>query len=471
MSKQDNKSIEALLKGLYSRKEFEDHAAPTSRRDFLKLGLISSSAAVVAPWWVRSAAAAESMLAPPLTMPFLLWDLAGGAALPGNFLVGQKGGAEDLCENYRMLGWNPRATDSLDKAFGLPMAKGRSQLLAGMRQQMTPDMFLPDGTSYVQMASYLHFSLDDTSSNQASVLSLIAKAGLKGAKMKGSLGMRNSLSGGNSRGLNEEAVYKPKTVASIEDIRKATSLGNFFDGMPEARRQSLLKVMIEQGVASAQQLGIADAGLMESFQNAYSLGSPNAAGDARQDAMFQRIYGINQNTQANNAQAIEASIVMNVLKKMSGPGVITIGGCDYHVSNANTSDTKDREIGVSIGRALRAAAELKTPLFFGIITDGGCYVREANDYNRAWTGDSNLRSMSIVGFYDPAKKPELSRSQVGAYNKEGVVDTTTYVGAGPQTTVLGMLANYLKVNGQLDRFEAVSGRSTRNFKLDEVLVF
>jgi hypothetical protein len=79
--------------------------------------------------------------------------------------------------------------------------------------------------------------------------------------------------------------------------------------------------------------------------------------------------------------------------------------------------------------------------------------------------------MSIVGMYDPAKKPELTRTQVGAYNAQGVVDTTTYVGAGPQSMVLGMLANYLKVNGQIDRFEAVSGRSTRNFKLDEVLVF
>ena len=106
------------------------------------------------------------------------------------------------------------------------------------------------------------------------------------------------------------------------------------------------------------------------YQALSATGDPSAF-DPRLDTRAATIYNINANTPADNAAVVNATIVMNTLKGNSGCGVITIGGCDYHQSNAAASDAVDATIGTEIGRAVELAFQLKKPLFIHILTDGG----------------------------------------------------------------------------------------------------
>src|SRR5690349_4489803 len=111
-----------------SRKDTHaNHPAPVTRRDFLAKGTIASSAMVFMPKAFADALTFDTcdQSGSVKAMPFLVFDMAGGAALPGNFLVGKEGGPEDLLASYDQLGWNPKAAGAYDKRFGLPMPAGQ----------------------------------------------------------------------------------------------------------------------------------------------------------------------------------------------------------------------------------------------------------------------------------------------------------------------------------------------------------
>src|SRR4051812_24064082 len=68
-------------------------------------------------------------------VPTLIFDLAGGAALPGNFLVTKEDGS--WLQSYDTLGWDPRESGAVYTGFGLPMAAKASQILQGMLRTMS----------------------------------------------------------------------------------------------------------------------------------------------------------------------------------------------------------------------------------------------------------------------------------------------------------------------------------------------
>src|SRR5262249_35999403 len=96
-----------------------DHPRPVTRRQFLAQGLIAGSAFVIAPSLVgllRASAARADVLAcdvgfsPTGRIPFVVFDLAGGANTAGsNVLVGKQGGQLDLLtqDGYSLLGTPP----------------------------------------------------------------------------------------------------------------------------------------------------------------------------------------------------------------------------------------------------------------------------------------------------------------------------------------------------------------------------
>src|SRR3954464_12288592 len=107
----------------------EGHRLPTTRRDFLKYGIIPFAGTVLVPSVVTQLLYASRARADEgcqdagggEAIPFLVFDMAGGGALPGNFLVGKTGGPKDFLDKYETLGWNPRGgSDPLDESFGVP---------------------------------------------------------------------------------------------------------------------------------------------------------------------------------------------------------------------------------------------------------------------------------------------------------------------------------------------------------------
>lgn len=462
------KTIEEKAFEILNKKGFEDHKRPNSRRDFIKLGLLAGGGALMPISFMDQVFAATTKFRP--TIPFLVFDLAGGASMPGNFLVGQKGGPEDLCENYKAHGWNPRAAGALDHTFGLPMSTNNSRMLEGLRNTLPSEILNQGNKKLLQMASFCHFSLDDTTSNRSSALTLMSHIGLTGSVLKSGIGQRGSASGGNSSSYLEDSQLRPKLIQRFEDINTLTSLGDRFLGMDESAKSIVRQKLVEAGQEHP--------GLINAYKELSQFGSLHTKGDPTQSEEMIAAYNLNNNP--NEATRVEAGIVYNVLQGYTGPGVITIPGCDYHDGTQTTGDNKDLEIGTKIGQAIHAAHLLGQPFFFQIITDGGVYAPGSDNYDRRWLGDQNLHSLTVIGYYDPRGKTQMRRLQVGHYTPNAQLKIATaeeeargenFISKKPENMVLAVLANYLHLHGAVGEFQALSGSRLDTNIIDELLVF
>jgi len=470
----------------------EGHKAPVTRRDFIKYGIIPMAGTILLPNFVtqilfRAQAFAAGTDAGSSTgicgastggyIPFLVFDMAGGAALPGNFLVGKKGGPEDLLKSYDTLGWNPRGSNAIDKSFGVPMAGNNvSQILAGIKQTASAG-----AQKNLRMGTFCHFSQDDTQVNRTSALTLVARAGLQGKFLQSGVGSVNSLSGGNSDVALREATYKPQFIQSAQDIQNAISHGPAFQDLSEneikALSQTIQNMSAEQmkqfeGLSEAEKLAqISDCG----YKQAASYGKVIQGLDHRQDNQVNAVQ-VYQNAQVSDDQgngnldsSVLASIAYNVIAGNTGPGAITIGGCDYHSPRPPTvGQRKDLDMGRQIGAAVELAFRMKKPLFFQLLTDGGVSSAPGT---RDWTADSNVRSLTVIGYYNPNKAPEQKRLQVGEYTDGGTVNQNTLIGDEPSKVANAVLANYLSACGKLGEFERAAQTVFRNQDLDSILIF
>jgi hypothetical protein len=435
-----------------------DHPQPVTRRDFLSQGLIGFSAMAMAPTALSllfrsqqanaseySDYAAESMI------PFLVFDLAGGAGLPGNFLVGNKGGSKDLLPSYSTLGWDPKAAGALDESFGIPMSANFSKILQGMKTTASAQAL-----AALRMGSFCNFTRDDTTDNPLSIITSISKMGNSGIFISNPVGSMNSASGGNSEPVLKELKYKPLQVATVNDITESVSFGPAFMGLSGIAKKAGATGIFDLSMGEAKKLAALDPadltpGLAESaYKKNIEYADSSAGLDPRIDPVFSAVYNINANTSPTSQNAIFAAIAMNAIKGNTGPGVMTFGNCDYHTGNSQAGDAKDLEIGLAIGQAIEGAFRLGKTLAFQIVTDGGVYAR---DNSRDWQGDSGDRSLGIFGVMNPSGPLKMLRTQVGNYSTGQGVDRETLIGNRPNFGAYAMLANYLQICGKLKQVD------------------
>ncbi len=278
--------------------QFSKHAFPTSRRDFIKLGLLAGGGMII-PSVLPYKAKANSKVS---RIPFLTFDLSGGASLPGNFLVGKMGGPEDLALNYQQNGWDPRLSGSLDKTFGAPMSALESGMLRGLRETL-PAALLESGQRQFKMSTHVHFALDDTSVNKTSALSYISKSGLQGTLLSNGLGHEASASGGRAAPLLDDPAYKPRIVTSLNDILSLTSLDEGYDKLPATAKANLIKALQQK----------AGPELAQGYEQLKKFGSIHEKGNPQNDDIMNRVYNMNGDT-----EVLQAAIVHNVLKGYTG---------------------------------------------------------------------------------------------------------------------------------------------------------
>ncbi len=451
----------------------QDHPRPVTRRELLAQGFLGFSAVATMPTLagLMSTRAFAMDCGGPVEsyLPFMVFDMAGGAALPANFLVGGQGGPQDLLMNYNLLGWDPRASASLDMRFGIPMAASYSTLLAGILQTASAP-----AQANLRMGSFAHFARDDTSGNQLSAVSLVARTGYRGLIVPKGVGTRSSDSGGNSDVVGRDPALRPLAVTRVADILNSVSFGAAFTGLNAAAITAMARGAMNVG---SDQLSRLPAGsdtdtLSELARCGYeqNLGyTQGTAGlDPRNNAQMRAIYQIAQNTADNTEDVVAAAIAMNVMTGNSGPGIFTLGGCDYHDGTQTTGDAKDLSMGRQIGRAVEVAHQTRKPLFFQLLTDGGTYAREGT---RMWRGDAGDKCMTVIGFYDPNGPREMRRQQVGWYTNGQGAEQNTFIGSEPAKVACAVFANYLNVTGRLGDFERYAPGVFSTRELDESLIF
>lgn len=454
----------------------ENHK-PVTRRDFIAQGFIGFSAVTTLPTLTGlgiSAALADDCGGGggggSKMTPFMAFDMAGGAALPANFLVGKQGGPMDFLASYDKLGWDPKESGALDDQFGLPMSAKYSGLLEGIIENTTPE-----ARANFRMGGFCHNAQDDSQSNPLNSSTLVLNAGCRGMYVTNGLGSMKSNSGGRSRAVLDDSNLKPVFVGSVNDVVGSTSFGGpGFNGAGAGP----LKVLAQAAAdlrniqKSAYRDWIGGAELDKLSKCAYEKSLQFVEGveglDPRQDAEARAAYGIAQNSPEGDANVVAASIAMNALRGYSGPGVWTLGGCDYHNGTSTTGDAKDKEMGVQIGRAIELAKRLGKPFFFQLFTDGGC---DATTGTRKWRGDSGGKCMTVIGYYNPAGAPKMIRQQVGHFTNGQGAERATLIGSSPAKVAYAVFANYLNTMGMLGEFEKYAPGIFTPAELDEVMIF
>src|SRR5256884_3659030 len=196
----------------------ENHPLPVTRRDFVAAGFLSGPAMVIGPAWLGSllkASRADGALSPDMqaplassqchvptasgSLPFICFDLAGGANLVGSeVLVGVPGGQPNILSaaGYAKLGLPgnmlPTSSGFISNALGL-LWHSDGAILRGILSKATTPVTAAGTNGAVICA----LSQNDTGNNPHNPMYGIAKAGAKG-KLLTLIGSQSTVSGGNS---------------------------------------------------------------------------------------------------------------------------------------------------------------------------------------------------------------------------------------------------------------------------------
>jgi hypothetical protein len=453
------------------------HRKPVTRRDFLAQGFLLYGGMISLPnvfgLGMRKALQECGGGQGPTMVPYMAFDMAGGAALPGNFLVGGKGGPKDFLGAYTQLGWNPLEQGALYEDFGLPMSLKYSKLLKGILDNTTAE-----ARKNFRMGSICHFAQDDSSSNKLNSANLALAAGYRGTYVTNGFGINDSPSGGNSMPVISNIALKPTIVHNMNDVMGAVSFGGAgFQGMKVEQLKALAEGSIELSrIQKNDYMDLPDGNVLADLSKcAYEKSLDFLSGveglDPRRDTDAQQVYQIDQNTDGSTENVVAASLAMNTLKGYSGPSVWTLGDCDYHTGEQTKGDMQDEKMGIQIGKAIQLAYRLQKPLFFQLFTDGGC---DSQPGTRNWAGDVGDKCMTVLGYYNPKQAPKFykDRMQIGYYNAGQGAERSTIIGSEPALVGYAAFANYLNICGKIADFSTYApGVFTGKGELDSILIF
>lgn len=496
--------------GLNEPLKHGSHKKPVTRRDFLAQGFTTGAATVVVP-------AAMSMMTPrrasALTgsletvdkpacgitggrgkIPFICFDLAGGANIAGsNVLVGQQGGQLDFLstQGYSKLGLpgnmlpNNATTNFINTEFGLAF-HADSAFLRGMLEKTSPTT-----RAMVNGAVIAARSENDTGNNPHNPMYGIAKAGPLGAGAKGELltliGSQNSESGGNSMApaMLIDPANRPTKIDRVSDVTGLVDTGEVANILSVSDTVQTLETMYKVSGRKLAHvdtgLGVDDADTKKRFQCAYlktadtveTFSNP-ASLNPSLDPRIQNLFG-GANFGGDGEFQKTASVMKLVIDGNAGAGTISMGGFDYHTGDRATGEARDLRAGRCIGACLEYAALNGKPVMIYVFSDGSLSSNGMIDDSTGgrgkgqWTGDNQQTAASFFLVYSPMGRPTLigdgtpaaaRHQQLGYYSAGGDVVTSSSPAANNvNLLVQTVILNYMALHGEQNLFNGLFGNS------------
>jgi hypothetical protein len=490
----------------------ENHPRPKTRRDFIAAGLLSGPAVVMAPAWLGALLKAgranagsldtdiANLLAPSecnvpsqgLGLPFICFDLAGGANLVGSeVIVGQQGGQTKFLSTagYGLLGvpgnMVPSSSANIDSSLGL-LWHADGAIKRGIMTKITAAT-----AGGVNGAVICAMSQNDTQSNPHNPMYGIAMAGRTGQLLT-LIGTESSVSGGNSMAPMEliNPALQPTVIAQPSDATSLVPLppGGHQDPLAVATLESQARISggtglyqsgangpgaitgalsMPNGATPGVQLyanGASDAQLKNQVRCAYvraantvnTFGVPSAL-DPMQDPNI--VGPIFQMSDFQNSDVQKTATVMKmVLDGFAGAGTITLGGYDYHDGTRATGEMRNFMAGQMIGAVLQYAALRKVPVMIYVFSDGSLNANGMVDSSAAgrgklgWQGDNSSVASTFFLAYSPNGRPALrgaaSTQQIGYFTADGnVVSTSSPAANSVDSLVYTVLLNYMGLSG------------------------
>ena len=457
----------------------ENHPRPVTRRDFLAAGFLGAQGMVIGSAWLGALLRAQNARAGGLdadiaallaqgqcnvpsgsgSLPFIVFDLAGGANLVGSeALVGVQGGQANFLSTagYGKLGvpgnMVPTSSTFVSSALGL-LWHSDGAILRGI---LTKASVTTQGNTNGAVIPAM--SQNDTQSNTINPIYGIAQAGAKGTVVN-LVGTDSSVSGGNSMALmyTIQPALQPATIQQPSDavaLAPVTPGGGPPDPLALAELEAETRISTgttpytgsgssgseftgalsnPNGSTPGVQLvpggGSADAALKNQVRCAYvqSANTANifAAGpaglDPTQDPLI--VGGATPIFTATDFQnqdvQMTASVMKLVIDGYAGAGTISMGGFDYHDGSRATGETRNFNAGQMIGAVLEYASRKGTPIMIQIMSDGSLASNSMVDTSTAgrnklgWQGDNSSVAATLFLVFSPKGRPVLRNGVAG----------------------------------------------------------
>ncbi|WP_308365065.1 MULTISPECIES: hypothetical protein [unclassified Microbulbifer] len=483
-----------------------DHHRPVSRRDFLGQGFRTGLATVLGgslfslfadPRRAHAALSSDlEALRGPCgvsaaggagKIPFICFDLAGGANIAGsNVLVGQRGGQLDFLSTagYGKQGLPGDMVPSITDAAGSPFINTDLGLAfhsdSGMLRGIL-DKIAAGTASATNGAVIPARSENDTGNNPHNPMYGINRAGANG-ELLALIGSNPSESGGNS--LAPMAMIDPEArPTKVDRPSDVTGLVDSGDLVGLLSQQDTVAVMESIFRISNAKLGRVDTkvtadavikdlvkcGYMKSADLADRFGDPSQL-DPIADPDIVGPSGIFTSAEFNNDREFQktASTMKLVVNGYAGAGTITMGGYDYHTGDRATGEIRDLRAGRCIGACLEYAARVGQPLMIYVFSDGSVFSNGMIDDSvdgrgkGVWTGDNQQTAASFFLVYNPAGRPQLLggsadqqalHQQLGYMRASGDVETTSSPAANNVNLLVEtVVLNYMALHGEQGNF-------------------
>jgi len=480
-----------------------DHPRPTTRREFIAQGFMAGGASVVLPSLAALLAnpkIAHAQLAGDIAsavkscgitqgagmIPFICFDLSGGANMMGsNVLGGMQGGQLDFISvaGYSKLGLpgsmipNSSTTNNIDASLTLRYQKDSAQL-RGIKTTFTNTAAMADVTGTLIPA----LSQNDTNTNPHNPMYGIWQAGAQGALLN-LIGTDSSASGGNSMAPPNmiNVAAQPSVIDSGRDTAGLVSTGQLSTLLPNAndvtnvlesmKRISDAKLSSSVIQTYASPTAIANAQAVQACaytKAAYLLNQyPNpGAVDPDDDPVIVGSSGSIFTTaeyQGSNDFQMTAAVMKLVVDGDAAAGTIQLGGYDYHTGERATGESRDFDAGQCIGAVLQYAAAKKKPVMIYIFSDGSLASDGTIDDSvggrgkGVWTADNQNVAATYWLIYNPAGRAVTAQSnieaslQLGYLNPDGSQNTNSSpAGNNVPNLVQMVVLNYLALHSAND---------------------
>jgi hypothetical protein len=475
---------------------YPDHPKPVTRRQFLAQGFLSGAAWIAAPSLLglfksqeaRAQAVVECGLgAAGGKLPFLVFDLGGGASIAGsNVLVGTNTQLDPLsAEGYVKMGLPTDRTpadpafvadisdtvtnDPLilpgDPGFGLAF-HSESALLRGIRMRASDSTL-----QRVNGCIFCARSDNDTGNNPHNPIYGINAAGADGALLA-LVGTESSDSGGRSDVPTSmfDPTVRPTRTASPSDARGLIDTGKLVELLDDPADAAAVMAAAES-ISGAKLAKLPETDLVKSLVDcAYqettdlvgSFGDPDII-DPTLDPQVTSVVSPGDFDVSELRKS--ATVAKLVLDSFAGAGTIEFGGYDYHDGTRATGERKDQIAGEAIGTALEIAANKGRPLVIYLLSDGSVSSDGAADNSAdgdgklVWRGDSSSTAATVMLVFDPDGRPGLTATgnQIGTYRSTGSVETDgSLIGDNVTALAYAVVLNYLALHNEVGEMSSVA---------------
>ena len=499
-----------------------DHPRPVTRRQFVSQGFMTGAAYTsgAGVMGLFSNPRDAMALSPDLDamvnacqiggagankIPFICFDLAGGANIAGsNVLVGKEGGQTDFLSTagYEKMGLPGDMIPGLiDPDLQLPYENfdlGLGfHLDSAFRRGILGSLKGSGSEQFINGAVIPARSDNDTGNNPHNPMYGIARAGLGGIGADGEIltlaGSENTDSGGNS--MLPQALYDPElrptkvdrpadvvnlidtgdlvgilskddATAVMESIYRLTDkkLDRVNTGITQ---DAVVKDMVRCGYLRSADIAERFGDLIiDPSKDPLIVDQPGAPGTG----IFTEDEFFNSGRDSREFQKT-ASIMKLVVNGFAGAGTVEMGGYDYHGGARAEGEVKDERAGRCMGACLEYAARVGVPLMMYVFSDGSLSSNGAIDNSEAgrgkgeWSSDNSSTAGSFFLVYNPGRRPTIigATPEIQAVHQQiGYMDSGGSVarGATPAANNVNLLVNtvilnYMALHGEQGAFANV----------------